>query len=67
MCVLYILVDLHLINTVLIRFSIKDLPLREKVRVSCLCPSFAPTDLFKRGLEEHPEMKEFVDKLGMIR
>eukprot|EP00795_Rhopilema_esculentum_P006988 gene6988-12610_t len=39
---------------------------RENIRVNCLCPSFSPTTMVEKGLEARPEMRPFVEKIGIV-
>ncbi|XP_065060976.1 15-hydroxyprostaglandin dehydrogenase [NAD(+)]-like [Rhopilema esculentum] len=46
--------------------SLKKANTRENIRVNCLCPSFSPTTMVEKGLEARPEMRPFVEKIGIV-
>eukprot|EP00112_Aurelia_sp_Birch-Aquarium-sp1_P005767 Seg1653.11 transcript_id=Seg1653.11/GoldUCD/mRNA.D3Y31 product="15-hydroxyprostaglandin dehydrogenase" protein_id=Seg1653.11/GoldUCD/D3Y31 len=46
--------------------SLRKANVKDKIRVNCLCPSFSPTTMVEKGLAARPEMRPFVEKIGIV-
>ena len=45
---------------------LQEANVKDKIRVNCLCPSFSPTTMVEKGLAARPEMRPFVEKIGIV-